>query len=149
VTNTKEYSLPQQLFWLEDVPLFADALHIDRFYDAVASPESKQRSVGLQFSAETIEKLTGKLALEASVTTEKLASLLAPLFAFSAPCGHIPLCGFLRTVSTITVSHHGWDSGFNAPHLVARMSPAAASSVRPSRLRGIFFSPNLVRPRMR
>jgi hypothetical protein len=85
VTNTKEYSLPQQLFWLEDVPLFADALHIDRFYDAVASPESKQRSVGLQFSAETIEKLTGKLALEASVTTEKLASLLAPLFAFIKP----------------------------------------------------------------
>jgi len=66
----------------------------------------------------------------------------------SAPCGHIPLCGFLRTVSTITVSHHGWDGGFNAPHLVARMSPAAASSVRPSRLRGIFFFPNLLRPRM-
>jgi hypothetical protein len=64
----------------------------------------------------------------------------------STPCGHIPLCGFLRTVSTITVSHHGWDGGFNAPNLIARMSPAAAPSVRLSGLRGIFFFPNLLRP---
>jgi hypothetical protein len=64
----------------------------------------------------------------------------------STPCGHIPLCGFLRTVSTIAVSHHGWDGDFNAPHLIARMSPAAGSSVPLSRLRGIFFFPNLLRP---
>jgi hypothetical protein len=63
----------------------------------------------------------------------------------STSCGHIPLCGFLRTVSTVTVSHHGWDGGFNAPHLIARMSPAAAPSVRRSRLLGILFIPNLPR----
>jgi hypothetical protein len=64
----------------------------------------------------------------------------------STPCGQIPLCGFLRIVFTVTVSHHGWDGGFNAPHLIARMSPAAAPSVRLSGLRGIFFFPNLLRP---
>jgi hypothetical protein len=62
-----------------------------------------------------------------------------------APRGHISLCGFLRTVSTLTVSHHGWDGGFNAPHLIARMSPATAPSVRLSRLLGILFIPNLPR----
>jgi hypothetical protein len=64
----------------------------------------------------------------------------------STPCGHISLCGFLRTVSTVTVSHHRWNSGFNAPHLIARMSPAATSHARFSQLLGTFFIPNLPRP---
>jgi len=62
-----------------------------------------------------------------------------------APRGQVTPCGFLRATSSVTVSHQGWDSRFNAPHLIARMSPAAASSIRLSRLLGTLFIPHLPR----
>lgn len=79
------HSLPTPLFWLEDAPLFADSMLIERFYDAVASPENREKSMGLEITESTIASLRGKLNLEASVTSEKLASFLAPLFAFIKP----------------------------------------------------------------
>lgn len=79
------HSLPTPLFWLEDAPLFSDSLLIERFYDAIASPENREKSIGLELTENTVASLRGKLNLEASVTTEKLASFLAPLFAFIKP----------------------------------------------------------------
>jgi hypothetical protein len=79
------HSLPTPLFWLEDAPLFADSAFIERFYDAVASPENREKSIGLEITENTVASLRGKLNLEASLTTEKLAPLLAPLFAFIKP----------------------------------------------------------------
>jgi hypothetical protein len=77
--------LPKQLFWVEDAPMFTDAVLIERCYDAVVSPEHKQGNIGLKINHQTIEALKSKFELEASVTTEKLAPLLAPLFAFIKP----------------------------------------------------------------
>jgi hypothetical protein len=78
--------LPTALVWLADAPLFIDADHVSRFYDAVVRPESRQGTVDLAISEETQDAIRGKLNLEGSLTTtEKLATLLTPIFAFLKP----------------------------------------------------------------
>ena len=64
--------------------MFTDTVQIQRLYDAVVSPEHKQGNIGLKINQQTIEALKSKFE-EASITTEKLAPLLAPLFAFIKP----------------------------------------------------------------
>lgn len=78
-------TLPAGLNWLQDAALFTDDGLIERFYDAIANPENRQKSVGLTFSDETSTALKGKLGVDASVTTEKLAALVMPLFGFIKP----------------------------------------------------------------
>jgi len=85
MSNSKPNILPAPLFWLEDAPLFTDSDQIGRFYDAVASPENKQKSISLEFTEEKAETLKGTLKLEASLSPGKLAALLSPLFAFVTP----------------------------------------------------------------
>jgi len=85
VPTTQFRGLPEALLWLQDAPLFVDAPQISSFNDAVTSPEYKQGKIGLEISQRTVDTLKAKGELEASVTTEKFAALLAPLFAFIKP----------------------------------------------------------------
>src|SRR5271157_4936940 len=85
MADSKLGGLPKGLFWLGDAPLFSDAAQIEKFYDAVASPEGKEGKIALQIDEQTMTTLKGKGDLEASVTTEKFAALLTPLFAFFKP----------------------------------------------------------------
>ena len=78
-------TLPPHLVWLADAPLFIDADHVGRFYDAVARPQAKQGAISLELSQENITAIKGKLNIEGTLTTEKLAGLLAPVFAFLKP----------------------------------------------------------------
>jgi hypothetical protein len=71
-----------QLFWLEDAPLFTDSLQIDRFYDAVASPEGKQKSTTLEITDETVEALKGKFGVGVSIST--LIAFIKPTVKASA-----------------------------------------------------------------
>jgi len=77
--------LPESIAWLADAPLFIDAEQIDRFYDAVARPQNKQGTMTLQVTEENSRTIEGKLGLEAGLTTEKLAAVLTPIFAFLKP----------------------------------------------------------------
>ncbi|MGA2716135.1 MAG: hypothetical protein ABSG41_23800 [Bryobacteraceae bacterium] len=77
--------LPQPLLWLHDAPLFIDEAQIERFYDAVVRPLSKQGVVTMQVTEANADELKSKFNLEASVTTEKLAGLLLPVLAFFKP----------------------------------------------------------------
>ena len=61
------------MFWLEDAPLFADAGLRERFYDAVASPENREKSIGLEITEATVTALQGEFNLEASLTPDKVA----------------------------------------------------------------------------
>jgi len=77
--------LPEPFLWLEDSPLFIDAGQVDRFYDAIARPQSKEGVTTLDVNEETIETIKKKLELEAGVTTEAFAALLIPIFSFIKP----------------------------------------------------------------
>jgi len=77
--------LPSPLLWLADAPLFIDSDQINRFYDAIARPQMKNGTAGVQVTDETVQELTGKLGLEAGITTEKLAALLLSMLAFVKP----------------------------------------------------------------
>jgi hypothetical protein len=85
LTSQSKRSLPDSLLWLEDSPLFIDAAQLDRFYDAVARPQSKEGVTTLDVSEETIETIKKKLDLEAGITTEGFAALLLPIFSFIKP----------------------------------------------------------------
>jgi hypothetical protein len=84
-TDSTHPALPAALNWLQDAALYTDDGLIERFYDAIANPENRQKSVGLTFSDDTSTALKGKLGVDASVTTEKLAALVMPLFGFIKP----------------------------------------------------------------
>src|SRR5258706_10685444 len=84
-TNGKNLSLPNQLVWLADAPLFIDEDQVARFYDAVVHPESTQGVTTLEVTREKADKIGAKLGVEASVAMTSLASLLAPVFAFIKP----------------------------------------------------------------
>ncbi len=84
MTQTRP-ALPSPLLWLADAPLFIDADQVSRFYDAIARPQTKDGAATVEITDETVKELKGKLELEASVTTEKFAALLAPLLAFVKP----------------------------------------------------------------
>jgi len=83
--NQTRPQLPSPLLWLADAPLFIDADQVSRFYDAIARPQTKSGTANVEITDETIKELTGKLELEASITTEKFAALIAPLLAFAKP----------------------------------------------------------------
>jgi len=82
--SSQHRDLPS-LLWLDDAPLFADALQIDRFYDAIASPEGKQTAISRELAQQTVDTLKGKINLEAAATTGKLASVLIPLLYLVNP----------------------------------------------------------------
>jgi hypothetical protein len=77
--------LPSPLLWLADAPLFIDSDQVSRFYDAIARPQTRNGTVTVEITEETVKELKGKLDLEVGVTTEKFAALLAPLLAFVKP----------------------------------------------------------------
>jgi hypothetical protein len=79
MTNDTSY-LPDDLGWLADAPLFIDADLIDRFYDAVVKPETKEGETVLQITEETIKKIEGKLNLKADMTPSGLLSLIKGIF---------------------------------------------------------------------
>jgi hypothetical protein len=81
----QENQLSKELLWLHDAPLFIDAVQLDRFYDATVRPANKEGTTTFKLSNETIRNLEGKLNAEAGLTTEKLAALLNPFFAFAKP----------------------------------------------------------------
>ena len=64
--------LPSNIAWLADAPLFIDADHISRFYDAIVSPETETGETVIEITEDKINALKGKLALEASVTVGDL-----------------------------------------------------------------------------
>ena len=78
-------ALPKPLFWLADAPLFIDSDQIERFYDAVARPQSKGGTAVLATTDENVRELKGKLNIEAEVTTTNLAAILAPFLALVKP----------------------------------------------------------------
>jgi hypothetical protein len=86
--NQARSELPSP-FWLADAPLFIDTDQVGRFYDAIARPQSKGGTTTVEISSETIKELSGKLGLEAGITTEKLAGLLFPLLALVKPSAKI------------------------------------------------------------
>ena len=85
MSNSLANELPATLRWLKDAPLFADSDQIARFYDAVVSPESRQKSISIEITDEKVKAVKGKLNLEASLSPGKLAVLLAPWFAIVNP----------------------------------------------------------------
>jgi hypothetical protein len=86
--NQARPELPSPL-WLADAPLFIDDDQVARFYDAIARPQSKDGTTTVEIASETIRELSGKLGLEAGLTTEKLAGLLLPLLAVVKPSAKI------------------------------------------------------------
>ncbi len=83
--NNQKQLLPDSLLWLQDAPLFIDGPQIERFYDAVVRPANKEGPTTLEISEENVEAVRKKLGIEATITTEKLAALLHPLFAIVKP----------------------------------------------------------------
>src|SRR6267142_1722339 len=81
--------LPSPLLWLADAPLFIDTDQVGRFYDAIARPQTKGGTTSVEITSETMKELSGKLGLEAGLTTEKLAGLLLPLLAFVKPSAKV------------------------------------------------------------
>ncbi len=71
--------LPSNIAWLADAPLFIDADHISRFYDAIVSPETETGETVIEITEDKINALKGKLALEASVTVGDLIGKFANL----------------------------------------------------------------------
>ena len=67
--------------WLADAPLFIDQDQVERFYDAVVRPVSKERTIKLEVSKEKIKEIRGKLGAEAGIS---LPSFLDFLFKADA-----------------------------------------------------------------
>jgi hypothetical protein len=80
-----DVKFPHQLYWLEDAALLFDDMQIDRLYDALASPEHRQKSLALSISKETVKELTGKATGEIGAEVPAIAAILAPIFAFVKP----------------------------------------------------------------
>jgi hypothetical protein len=80
-----DQGLPDSLSWLADAPLFIDGNQIGRFYDAVVHPASRQGTIQFELSKEKARDLEGAFQIQAGLTTEKLAALLAPVFSFIKP----------------------------------------------------------------
>lgn len=78
-------ALPLELNWLQDAALYTDDGLIERFYDAIANPENRQKSVALTLTEETKTALKGKLGLEGAIEPASLAALVLPLFGFIKP----------------------------------------------------------------
>jgi len=85
MNNPSRPELPKPLFWLADAPLFIDSDQVERFYDAVARPQSKEGTSVLETTDENGRELKGKLNIEVEVTTTTLAAVLAPFLAFVKP----------------------------------------------------------------
>lgn len=77
--------LPDGLVWLADAPLFIDADQVERFYDAVARPESREGTIRLQVTEENARRLSTKLGLEVGVKPGEVGSVLSTIFAFISP----------------------------------------------------------------
>ena len=77
--------LSDELLWLQDAPLFIDTAQLDRFYDATVRPANREGTTTFTVSDETVRSLEGKLSGEVGLTSEKLAALLHPFFAFAKP----------------------------------------------------------------
>src|SRR4051794_9239595 len=73
----KPTPLPQSLFWLADSPLFIDAAQVERFYDAVVRPSSKEGPTRIDVTAENIEILRKKFQLKAGIEGGGLLDLLS------------------------------------------------------------------------
>jgi hypothetical protein len=73
-------SVPEHLAWLADAPLFIDGDQIERFYDAVVRPSSREESRKLIFTQESMSELAGKGTLEAGLELSEFGSLVSGLF---------------------------------------------------------------------
>ena len=71
--------LPSNIAWLADAPLFIDADHISRFYDAVVKPERETGQTTIEISEGEINALKGKLSLGGKVSTGELIGKLTKL----------------------------------------------------------------------
>jgi 6-pyruvoyltetrahydropterin/6-carboxytetrahydropterin synthase len=80
--TTDNQQLPTELVRLQDAPLFIDSAQLDRFYDAIARPVSRQGNTTVILTEETVKSIEGKLSAEAGLTFE--AAHLLP----HAPEGH-------------------------------------------------------------
>jgi hypothetical protein len=69
---------PTDLLWLADAPLFIDADHVERFYDAIARPEGREgmttRSIVEQTALDATAKAGGGGKLEVPEWLTKLAT---------------------------------------------------------------------------
>jgi hypothetical protein len=70
--KTKTLTLPEELLWLADAPLFIDEQRVDAFYDAVFRPDYGETSLTLSEKVTKDTSLGGKL---------KLGALIPGLFA--------------------------------------------------------------------
>jgi hypothetical protein len=75
--STKPSPLPQSLFWLADAPLFIDVAQVERFYDAVVRPGSKEGPTRIETTEENIETLKKKFQIEAGIDVGGLLALLS------------------------------------------------------------------------
>lgn len=73
-------SLPSDLRWLADAPLFIDEDQVHRFYDAVVRPESEQGTTHLELTEEKLLDLSGKLGLGAEAKAPEVFGSLTHLF---------------------------------------------------------------------
>lgn len=85
MTENVRPSLPNKFVWLSDAPLFIDAEQVGRFYDAVARPLTKEGAVTVEITDETVTELGGKLGLEAGVTLDQFAGMLAKVLPLPKP----------------------------------------------------------------
>ena len=80
--KSKKQTLPPHLIWLADSPLYIDHDQLDRFYDAVVRPESREGVTSIELTEETLTALKGKLNLEAEISPSSLTKVIKPFFSF-------------------------------------------------------------------
>ncbi len=83
--KTVDLSLPVDLRWLADAPLFIDATQIDRFYDAVVRPQSREGVTTLEITEQTVNQLSGKLGMDVNISPADLLQNLATFLPFLKP----------------------------------------------------------------
>jgi len=70
-------SLPIQLLWLADSPLFIDARRVESFYDAVVRPYMRQRTIVSESSTTKTIDLLAELGVSGEVDSGQLIKMLA------------------------------------------------------------------------
>jgi hypothetical protein len=78
-------TLPDEIVWLSDAPLFIDTKQVERFYDAVVRPSAKEGVRRLEITEEKAKQIGGKLGLEVGVKPGEIGRILATVLAVVTP----------------------------------------------------------------
>ncbi|EAQ80572.1 hypothetical protein [Blastopirellula marina] len=91
MSNQKnEATVPSELRWLADAPLFIDAEQIGRFHDAIVQPEHSEGSTSLEIGKESTKNFTveaggeaaAELSTEITIEPNALLNALCSVFPF-------------------------------------------------------------------